>query len=349
MAQNLGRRKAKKVAKPPKKLEDYVQTRPEQLDLFELLAPAERAYSNTVELYDFIPKYVWGKQERVDGKFLDQLKREFECRGVNYQVRMSPAKIEGNDGQARDHFPGKREELVEDALRNLATNGQALFLDDEASVTFTLYQLQEELKKNGHSYSKDELKEALMICAQTTIDLRTADGMAVFVSSMFESLGLKTNKSTERNQVKTRAFVRFNSLVTNSIKSGTFRRLNYERSMGFKSVMARQLHKRMSHHYTQASITKPYTILLTTMIRDFGLAKMKFLSQDLQKTLPAFDELTQHEVILDFKLEKTFDNTKRGGLVEAKFIIIPHPKFVGEIVTANQKQADVKTGLLLKH
>ena len=122
MTQNLSGRKMKKVAKPPKKLDEYVQTKPEQLTLFQLLTPGEKAYSNTVELYDFIPKYHWGKQERINGTLQHSLKREFECRGIRYKVRIDPARVEGKDGVDRDYFPGQREELVEDALRKLAND-----------------------------------------------------------------------------------------------------------------------------------------------------------------------------------------------------------------------------------
>jgi len=77
---------AKTLLKPKtakaKKLDDYKQDKPVQMTLFELLLPSEKPYSNTVELYDFIPKYHWGKVERVNGMFLKSLEREFECRNV---------------------------------------------------------------------------------------------------------------------------------------------------------------------------------------------------------------------------------------------------------------------------
>ncbi|MGI8545365.1 MAG: hypothetical protein ACR2MD_18060 [Aridibacter sp.] len=128
------------------KINKYKKSKPIQLKLLELINPSEKDYSNTIELYDFIPKYVWGKAERIQGKFLEPIEREFNCRGQSYQVRIAPARIKDADGISRDYFPGKREELVEDALRKIATAGQGIFLDDEAGVTFTLYQLQQELK-----------------------------------------------------------------------------------------------------------------------------------------------------------------------------------------------------------
>lgn len=81
-----------------KRLDDYDQSKPVQLTLFEMLLPNEREFSNTVELYDFIPKYHWGKVQRINDKFLDSLEREFECRGVKYKVKIRPASIEDRNG-----------------------------------------------------------------------------------------------------------------------------------------------------------------------------------------------------------------------------------------------------------
>ena len=324
-----------------KRLEDFQKSWPEQLSFFELSHPEEQQYSNTIELYDFIPKYHWGKTERISGQFLKSLEREFECRGVRYKVRVNPARIADADGVVRDYFPSKREELVEDALRKLACEGQGLFLDDEAGVTFSLYQLQQELKTMGHTYSISQLKDALMICAQTNISLSTEDGDAILISSMFETLGLQTREDWQGQGHKTRAFVRFNSLVTQSIRRKTYRPLNYEKSMSYKSVIARQLHKRMSHHYTQASVLNPFSIRLTTVIRDFGLTAYTQLRDNLRDVRAALDEMCEQDMLLKYKVERTTDATQRNKLIEAKFIMVPHPNFVNEIVWANKKQTDM--------
>lgn len=336
--------KSKKTAlqaAPPetesKRLDEYEHSQPVQLDMFQLLLPEEKRFSNTIELYDFIPKYFWGKAQRVAGAFLKSLEREFECKGSRYKVRVNPARIKDADGEVRDHFPSKREELVEDALRKFASEGQGLFLDDQASVTFTLYQLQQELKTNGHSYNKDELKDALMICAQTSIVVTSEDGTTVLVSNLFETLGLQTREDWQGQGQKTRAFVRFNPLVTKSIKDRSFRLFNYETSMAYKSVIARQLHKRLAHRYTQASLSNTYSIMLTTIIRDFGLTAYDRLSHNLRDVQAALEEMKEKDVILFYEVHKTLDPQKRNKVVDAKIVITPHPKFSSDVVHANKR------------
>jgi hypothetical protein len=322
------------------KIEDYKKSKPEQLQLFEMILPSEKDYSNTIELYDFIPKYVWGRVERIQEKFLEPVEREFECRGGRYRVRIAPARVQDSDGVSRDYLPGKREELVEDALRKLATEGQGIFLNDEAAVTFTLYQLQQELKRTGHSYSITQLKEALMVCVGTILHLTDESGQSVLASSIFDTIGLQTREDWEGQGEKTKAFVRFNGLVTSSIRNNTFRQFNYEVSMGYQNIISRQLHKRMSHHFTQASFSHPYTILLSTVIRDFGLTAYEKLSHNLRDVETALKEMVAKDVLLKYTLEKIIDQKRKNKIADVRLVLYPHPKFSSEIISANKKQKE---------
>lgn len=324
------------------KMDGYEKSKPVQLELFELMNPAEKDYSNTIELYDFMPKYVWGKVERIQEKFLEPIEREFNCRGQTYQVRIAPARIKDSDGVSRDYFPGKREELVEDALRKIATAGQGIFLDDEAGVTFTLYQLQQELKRTGHSYSITQIKEALMVCVGTNLQLTDTTGQDVLASSIFDTIGLQTREDWEGQGEKTKAFVRFNAMVTTSIRRRTFRQFNYEISMSYQNVISRQLHKRISHHFTQAGFAKPFTILLSTVIRDFGLTAYEKISHNLRDVKKALNEMVEKSVLFKFEQEKIHDENKRNKIADVRLILHPHPSFISEVIGANKKQKEIR-------
>lgn len=337
--------KVKAKAKPAKKLGEYKHTRPPELKLFELLASDDKQYSNTIELYDFIPKHFWGKVERINEEFLRPLEREFECRGAQYKVIITPARIKEEDGKFRDYYPGRREEFVEAALRKLACDGRGAFLDDSASVVFSLNELQSELKRRGHTYSIAEIKEALLICVKTSIEVKTEDGKAVLVSGIFENLGLRTWDDWQEQGQQTRCFVRLNCLVTDSIKNGTFRQLNYEKFMSFKHTIARQLYKRLSHHYIQASMANTYEIMLSTLIRDFGLTVYDRFRNNLLKLELALEELADKNVILEYKIQKTLASDRQHKLIDAKIIIRPHPRFSGEMIKANERHKQVRSVL----
>lgn len=325
-AKTIKKRKEEKA----KLFSQHNQEKPFQLTLFELLKDEEE-YSHTVELYDFMPKYVWGKVERVGGVYLPTLKREFECRGRKYSLEIAPARI--TDGETEiECFPSKREEMVEDALRKMMAEGQGIFLDGESGISFTLYQLQKELKDTGHSYSTQQIKQALTILARTGIELKSEDAEIEIHFSPIETLGFKGKN--DENQT----FVRFSPLVTKSIRERSFRLINYEQVMSYKSVIARLLHKRMSHHYTQASLTDPYHLLLTTMIRDFGLTRQTQLRNNQIEVEKALQEMKEKNVVINFQCDKVIESAARTKLIDVKFSIQPHPYFVSDVKKANVRK-----------
>lgn len=321
-----------------KKLEDYTQTRPAQLDFFELLGLENKPYSRTIELYDFIPKYVWGKVERINGIFLQSLEREFECRGKKYKVRINPARIQGKNGKERDYYPGQREEVVEDALRKLVAEGQGKLLDDQAGVVFTLYQLQQTLKQAGHSYSYDEIKEALYVCAKTNLEVKSEEGKAILLSNIFETLGLATFDDWKTKGKDAKCFVRFNALVSQAIRQMDFRRFNYEMAWSYKSVIARQLHKRMSHHFVQAGSDHSYSIRLTTLIRDFGLARCPQLRDNLKKVKDSLEEMKAKGVLDKYRIEPVLDAKRHNKLEDAKITLYTTYEFDMEVMEANRSR-----------
>lgn len=329
----------KKEKEKKKKFLEFQNDEPLQMSLFRLFEK-EKEYSHTIELYDFIPKYVWGKSKRIEGKFLEPISREFICKGIAYRVVLMPARIQTETGDYIDSFPGKREELVEDALRKIMSDVQGIFLDDAAGTTFTLYQLQTELKSRGHSYSYDQLKEALEILAKTDIELESEDKQTKIIFRAIETLGLSGRDG------ETQTFVRFSPLVTQSIKKGTFRLINYEKVMSYKTTIPRQLHKRMSHFYTQASLTEKYNILLSTIIRDFGLTRYAQLRNNLAEVEKGIEELKEKNVIINCAIDKIFEVNLKTKLKDVKFIFQPHPFFVDEIKKANHKINTIKEKLV---
>ena len=104
------------------------KTHPEQLVLFQTFLSDEddnghgdEKYSNTIELYDAVPKYFSNPRlmdrMRKDGKYLPMLERPFKHRGEMYTVKIWPARLEDRQGGEKHYYSGPREELVEEALQ----------------------------------------------------------------------------------------------------------------------------------------------------------------------------------------------------------------------------------------
>ena len=157
-----------------------VKSRPKQYELFSSFLPDDQnadRYSNTIELYDVAPKYFISKKKMqelretigdgIKKRYLDKLVRHFEHRGKHYTLTVHPAFVEDQDGEDVAHYPSETEEFVEEALRKIACDNplSAVFLNGKAGLQFTGYQLQQELKRTGHSMNWPNLWKSLQICA----------------------------------------------------------------------------------------------------------------------------------------------------------------------------------------
>ena len=295
-----------------------------------------KKYSHSIELYDAIPKYHWGKVQRDSGGHLPTLVRTFKHKGLEYEAEITPARIRKRGEGEREYYPSAREEFVEDALRKIATAGRARQINKRYGLEFTLYELMKELERTGHSYSLNQIKDALNICSKTNITLTCkSGGDSLKVNQpMFPLLVLAKRKDWIEG--KQRAVVDFNDLVTKSIEQQTFRQINYERSMKLTSALARWLHKRMSHNYTQAScFANTYSITLTTIIRDSGMTPYKRLSDSRKYIKKSIQELLRPDVIYKYDENATKEGNK---LVDVKFSLSPTVTFTSEMKRANAKR-----------
>ena len=334
------------MPKSAKRFDDLEESDPRQMQLFRFLEDAEeqmsfteqakfRKYSQSIELYDFMPKYFWGKAKRDENGTLPILVREFTCREVKRKLRVHPAGLLINEvtNESKYFYLGRREEVVEEVLRKLAIESGA-FYDGQPGVSFTIGQIRRELAHHNHSYSYYEVVESLNILALTKIELiNPGEKKASVIFSPIETLGLSGDGD------ETQSYVVFSTLVTEAIKGLQFRLYNYEQVMSYRTVVARLLHKRMAHHYKQASITNKYRILLSTIIRDFGLTPQKSLGDNLREVEKSLQEMIDKKVLINYFITDKVINPKSKKLVDVMLELQPSIYFESDSKKANFIQA----------
>src|SRR6266700_3119000 len=147
------------------------KTQPQQLVLFQTFLPEDdpdEKFSNTIEFYDAIPKYF------SNPRLMESMRKEY--------------------------YPGPREELVEEALRKLACDRlNGVYLDDQAGVQFTIYELHKELQARGHDFARMSLVESLRICNESHIRMTKDHGELVLGSAIFPVLLLARKKEWIQN------------------------------------------------------------------------------------------------------------------------------------------------------
>ncbi len=328
-----------------KKYIDFKKTKPEQLDLFSfnnIYIDKREQYSNTVELYDIIPKYIHDDVERYRTKegLLKPITRNFKFRKQDMILNVSPAYIFDKE---KAYFPSQREEIIEDVLRKFATDCERNeFLDDRLSVKFSLYDLWKELKKIKHEYNYSQIRESLEILSKTNIEIKSVDGEISFSSNMFETFG-QVNANTPNEDSKTKNndteeynknviyFVRFNSLVSESIKNKTWRVINYEQCMKYRKAISRWLHKRISHMFLVGNIETPFNILLSTIIRDSGMKEYDLISGNIRQVEECIKEMIKIGSIDRYEIEKVFSETKKNKIEDVKFYLWVSQSFYNDI------------------
>lgn len=335
------------MPKSTKKFEELEQTNPKQMLLFRFVEDSEevmssseqakfRKYSQSIELYDFMPKYFWGKAKRDENGTLPILTREFTCRDVKRKLRIHPAGVVVNEttNEAKYFYLGRREEIVEEVLRKLAIESGA-FYDGQPGVSFTIGQIRRELAQHNHSYSYYEVLESLNILALTKIELiNPGEKKASVIFSPIETLGLSGDGD------ETQSYVVFSTLVTEAIKGLQFRLYNYKQVMSYRTVVARLLHKRMAHHYKQASITNKYRIYLSTIIRDFGLTAQRSLGDNLREVEKSLQEMIDKSVLIGYVVSDKIVDPKTNKLVDVMLELQPSVYFETDSKRANFVQSE---------
>lgn len=311
----------------------------DQMSLFEIIESpnAQRRYSNTIELYDALPKYRWEQQREFS---LDQAEMVRHCtiRGIDYKVVVKPAILRRGNRNVLI-YPGQREEIIEDALRKLAVAGHGQMMENNAGVTFTLYQLHQELKNSGHGFDINDIKEAIMVCRGATLECYGDNGESVISSSFFTTIGLTNKAEWLKQGTDARCFVMFNPLVTKSILELTFRPFNYSVGMSLNSPLARFIYKRMSHYWTQASEADPYTPSLVSFLGQSPRGLSTRMSENIRAMKNALDLLIKQEVVRDYEANQV----KVGrSIVDVRYVIWPHDRFVKDAMAANKAKRNIQ-------
>lgn len=319
-----------------KGIEEHKASYPKQLELFLILEPEEKAYSNTIELYDFLPKYFVVNGRKKENTIPEAIERIFEFRGKLYELTINPAIIKTRAGSFIKCYPGDREEIIEDVLRKFACEQTFPFLDDIPSVKFAISQIRKHLKTINHNFSHAEIVEALKICFGTALHIRALDGSESYHTHMFQSLYLATKEET-RAGGQPKSFVRLNELVARSIKRGSFRRINYTYLMSFKNSLARRLYKRLSHLYIYANFFEKdnsHSLLLSTILRDFGLTVYADIRNNVRVVKKAFEELKAKGVISEYAIEQANNPQIKG---DVKFVVKSSYHFGSDMKAANHR------------
>lgn len=132
------------------------------------------------DLYQIVPRFVTEKFKYLKGYLLKPICREFEWSGREFQLFITPAFVEDEDGQIRNYFPGLQEKQVETALIELAVQDTNSFFDVEKKLSFTLMQLENHLTAGNNPLSQKQIKHSIEILKGANFMIKGADYVWAF-------------------------------------------------------------------------------------------------------------------------------------------------------------------------
>lgn len=332
---------AKKM--PPKDLANSPQ-----YDLFTSFFGDPKDLSNTIELWDSIPKYsVTARQQNAlrdsNGRLPPHV-AEFEYasasldRPVRCKMTVKPALIEVEDGVFKDFYPSQSEEIIEEVLKKIFTDqqyGMHSHRDVESWVRFTLNMIRKELRERGHTRSLDEIKRSLEIMRNSIVDVEMSGrGRGVVYGNPILTNVVRTTRADIEDDPGAKWTAQLPALISKSINELSYRQFNYALHMRLKTPLARWLHKRLVHRYRNASLLDAYTFAFSSIARDSGLLNNKRVSANVKALSEALEELKAEGILFTIEAEKRFDGKR---LVDAVFKVFASNDFTKEVKAASAR------------
>jgi hypothetical protein len=302
---------------------------PVQFDFWEIDDPDHRL-TNTIALWDVAPRCVFRHADDIrissgDGKYLKTIERTFTHGGSVYMVTLTPARIR-REGKDTEQYPGEREQLVEEVIRQIAVmkNRLSLIAGDkgEVGVTFSIYEVDKELERTGHKFSFYEIQDALSVLHKSTVEIvRLVEGKdGTIKEPMVSGSTFPMYRSGDRRSAESSTTVGFNWLVSQALIHLDFRQMDYEVIMRLKGPIERWLYRRLNHEmFFQRSPSIAHVIRASEIIDGCGLTGWTRLRDVLRRVTHAVMALKGEGIVADVE---TRDIMQGRSKVDIEYTII---------------------------
>lgn len=330
--------------KTPEKTPPSTSIKSIQYDLFSQFVTNEpSSVSNTVELWESIPKYFFTpkqveKLRTVDG-LAKPFKWEYSYNGLPCTVKIQPALIE-EAGSYKAYFPGVTEELVEEALKKIFTDQQYGMHDPkniESWVRFSLSMIQRELAARGRTRDRSEIKHAIEIMSSCVIAFYQGD-KEIWKGAILQDLTTVGRKEyladTDAQHVG-----RLPLFISHAINNLEYRQFNYARLMSCNEQLTRWIYKRLVNRFRQASITTDYHFMYSEIEQASGLLQQATEGKNRQKVHSALDELQKRGVVMRYETDVRKEARK---ITDVKYTLWATGDFIGEQKAANMRASGAK-------
>lgn len=271
------------------------------------------------------------------------MRKDVIFKGYAYSIFISTALLADENGRA--YYPSANEELIEDALRKIATLQNQCFYDEKEThcgVSFTLHQLRTELKKQGHSRSYQQVVKSLYILAGADIEIRSKNGQGVSVEKFMSLAGFSSDERLDSPDSKWVAY--FHSLVRRAMGNIDYRQYNYQQMMHLETHLARWLYKRLAHYWNNADPTSPIRLSFADIRQEGGMLERSRTNDAVKELEAIFSVFLKILVFQSIKRVEEIHGA-RNKIIDIVYEAYPHADFIRSVKAANKRQSDAKLKL----
>lgn len=312
--------------------------------------------SRTLQIYDLLPRFAFRKKRYLEK--VEMIKTTIQVKTPDgdalLEVDLAPAILRDKEQKVILVFPGEREELVERAIRHIASKSVMVNDVEEQNeyaymrVTCTLSQIRKELISTKHSLDLSQIKEALevmdgcklRISGHTLTDHKGRNG------GIISNLSFNYKNDDESGTLSYVTFL-LHPLAAKAVHELAFFPLNQERIMGLRSPLARWLATKMNHSYRQAhkhdaTNSRGWAVTLETILNESGITREERMRDNLPTVRAALGELLEAGYLSPLRdlesIEEVIYGTSAGGrkpIIGACWILYPSSIFANEITVGN--------------
>jgi hypothetical protein len=313
-----------------------------QLSLF---GATSKAHINYIALYDLAPRFAQ-RNAKMAGTILTSIKREFPFGEELYKVTVTPARITDSEGNERDVLPGEREQLVEDVVRKFAAERLFLGSQNEVTAVFSVYAIQKELSRHNHTFSRQEIKEALQILHKSTIEItRVVDPKSKKPKPVLSAAAFPVLMFRDENDSESQASVQLNPLVAQGIKALVYEQVNYDWMMKIKGQLPRWVFKNVSLMLADNESNRNTVEIRASEIGNSSGSNWQRSRQMLAEVTRAIQKLKDLDVIEAFVATPMMSGKKKDDVV---FSIQFSATFMADRRAARAR-AEYNRSLAIKH
>lgn len=341
----------KKMKMPPSKEIKNVQH-----DLFsDFLANDISEVSNTVDLWERIPKYFLSPQEQKKLRTAEGLAKpyiqEYTLKGQNgeplpYRLELQPALIKQLDGEYIAFFPTKAEEIIEEVLKKIFTE-QNLGIHDsknaESWVKFSYSMINKELRKNKCSRTHQQIKHSLEIMSKCILTVYE-DSEEIYTGAILQDY-CSVDRKQYLDDTKALHVARLSVFISHAVNTLQYRQFNLRRLTACKEQLSRWLLKRLINRFHYASLTTTHHFLFSTIKAESSLLRLAREIDNRIKVIAALEELKNTGTIFNYNI---LDIKEGRKIVDIKYTITPTHEFSREQKAANARKNMIEEKALKK-